>query len=117
MEVILEGKGAGRRVSNLRIINHALNLSPLQISSLSQNKRVGTQICPGWRGGREGGSSVYEGRTCEAEKLEKESQDVRACGCGAPLITRDSSRTEKLRPSQWHESTGRVYQCVTWSRC
>lgn len=106
MEVTLEGKGAGRRVSNLRIINHALNLSPLQFSSLSQNRWVGTQICPGWRGGREGGSC--EGRTCEAEKLEKEPQDVRACGCGAPLSTRDSSRMEKLEAESgtWKHGQG-----------
>lgn len=69
MEVILEGKGAGRSVSNLIIINHTLNFSPLRTSSLSQSK-MGKQICPGWGRGRGGGSSICESRRRVAEKLE-----------------------------------------------
>lgn len=48
MEAILEGKGLGRRASNVRVINHTLSPSPLHAS---QCKQMGKPIGPGWRGG------------------------------------------------------------------
>ena len=94
----LKERGAGRGVSNLRIINHTLKLSPLQISSLSQNEGMGKQIHPGWQGRREGGSSVCEGRRCVAEKLEKGPQDVLVYGCGALLVAPEIPREWQRQP-------------------
>lgn len=51
MEVILEGKGLGRRASNIRVMNHTLSPSPLRAS---KRKQMGKPIGPGWRGGRKG---------------------------------------------------------------
>lgn len=75
MKVILKGKGADGRVTNLRIISCThFNLSPFHMSSLSQNKWVSKQISH-VQDGRKEASLVCEKRY-KAEKLEKGPQDV-----------------------------------------